>query len=195
MPPGHVGNYPMPYAYGHYGPSGLAGPLALATTLALAAPFLILAFLFTLAMAGPWVRHRIEARRIRSSSAAAARPAGNIPTPPVLASDPERDRTADRLAEAIGEGRLSFEEGGQRIEAALQSRYRRELERLVMDLPALASAARPSPSPHAARRRGLLAAAAVVVLAALVVQLAVGLWVLWPLAVASVATVRLLSRR
>ncbi|MGC2207483.1 MAG: DUF1707 domain-containing protein, partial [Candidatus Dormiibacterota bacterium] len=92
-------------------------------------------------------------------------------------------------------GRLSFEEGGQRIGAALQSRYRRELERLVMDLPALASAARPSPPPHAARRGGLLAAAVVVVLAALVVQLAVGLWVLWPFAVASVATVTLLSRR
>lgn len=185
MPPGHFGNYPMP-GY-HYGPIELAATLA---------PFLILGFFFTLAMAGQWVGHRIEARRIRSSSAAAARPAGNIPTPPVLASELERDRTAGRLAEAIGEGRLSFEEGGQRIGAALQSRYRRELERLVMDLPALASAARPSPPPHAARRRGLLAiAAVVVVLAALVVQLAVGLWVLWPLAVASVATVRLLSRR
>jgi hypothetical protein len=166
--------------------------MELAGLIALAAPFLILAFIFTLAMAGQWVGHRIEARRIRSSSAAAARPAGNIPTPPVLASELERDLTADRLAEAIGEGRLSFEEGGQRIGAALKSRYRRELERLVMDLPALAAAARP---PHAARRRGLLAAAAVVVLAALVVQLAVGLWVLWPLAVASVAMVTLLSRR
>lgn len=188
MPPGHFGHYSMPYAYGYHS----YGPIELAATLA---PFLILAFFFTLAMAGQWVGHRIEARRIRPSSVAAARLAGNIPTPPVLASELERDRTTDRLAEAIGEGRLSFEEGGQRIGAALQSRYRRELERLVMDLPALASAARPSPPPHAARRGGLLAAAVVVVLAALVVQLAVGLWVLWPFAVASVATVTLLSRR
>jgi hypothetical protein len=188
MPSAYVGSYPTPYAHGyHYPPSGLAGLIVLT------GPLLIVAVLLTLRMIWDWAGRRIQALRMRSRSAAVVAPAAAIiPGPPVLASEIERDRIADRLCEAIGEGRLSFEEGGERIDAVLQSRYRHDLERLVKDLPALAAA---TPVPRPARRRALLAAGATVVLAALVVQLAVGLWVLWPVAVASVAMLTHLSRR
>jgi hypothetical protein len=103
---------------------------------------------------------------------------------PVLASDVERDKTAQLVSHAVGEGRLSIEEGGQRIDAALRARHRRELERLVADLPALAQV--PSARPAAARIRFvLLVSAASLVAAAMLLQAIAGMWELWPVAIAA----------
>jgi hypothetical protein len=55
---------------------------------------------------------------------------------PMRASDAERDRTIDVLRDASAEGRLSFEELADRIEAAARATTRGELERLTVDLPA-----------------------------------------------------------
>lgn len=50
------------------------------------------------------------------------------------ASDSERERTADQLRHAAGEGRLTVEELDERLEAAYAARTRGELEGLVADL-------------------------------------------------------------
>jgi Domain of unknown function (DUF1707)/Cell wall-active antibiotics response 4TMS YvqF len=52
------------------------------------------------------------------------------------ASDDERERTAGRLREAAGEGRLGLEELAERLDAAYAATTRAELEPLVADLPA-----------------------------------------------------------
>ena len=50
------------------------------------------------------------------------------------ASDAERERTADQLRHAAGEGRLTLEELDERLNAAYASRTRGELEQLVGDV-------------------------------------------------------------
>ncbi|MDP2711401.1 MAG: DUF1707 domain-containing protein [Solirubrobacteraceae bacterium] len=55
--------------------------------------------------------------------------------PDVRASDSERERTIDVLRVAAGEGRLTFEELADRIEAAAAARTRAELALLTRDLP------------------------------------------------------------
>jgi hypothetical protein len=50
------------------------------------------------------------------------------------ASDAERERTADQLRHAAGEGRLTVEELDERLNAAYSARTRGELERLVADV-------------------------------------------------------------
>ena len=54
------------------------------------------------------------------------------------ASDREREATTARLREGAGEGRLTFEELADRVEASAQARTRGELARLTDDLPARA---------------------------------------------------------
>ncbi|WP_022926923.1 DUF1707 SHOCT-like domain-containing protein [Patulibacter americanus] len=54
---------------------------------------------------------------------------------PIRASDAERDGTIDVLRDASAEGRLTFEELADRIEAATTATTRGELERLTADLP------------------------------------------------------------
>jgi hypothetical protein len=54
----------------------------------------------------------------------------------LLASDADRDRIAERLRTAAGEGRLTSEELEQRLESAFAARTGAELEPLVADLPA-----------------------------------------------------------
>ena len=65
-------------------------------------------------------------------------PAGEPPepgTPPgVRASDADRDRVVDVLRAAAGDGRLTAEEFGERMEAALSSRTLGELAVLTADL-------------------------------------------------------------
>ncbi len=51
------------------------------------------------------------------------------------ASDAERERVADELRHHAGEGRLTPDELGDRIEAALRATTRRDLTALVDDLP------------------------------------------------------------
>jgi hypothetical protein len=53
----------------------------------------------------------------------------------VRASDSERQAIADRLNAAVGEGRLTLEEFGDRVGSAYAARTHGELEPLVADLP------------------------------------------------------------
>jgi hypothetical protein len=75
------------------------------------------------------------------------RPSG---TPPALrASDAERERTADLLRAAAGDGRLTVEELDERLGATYSLRTRSELERLVADVVDPAGGAHEiSTSPH-----------------------------------------------
>jgi hypothetical protein len=55
------------------------------------------------------------------------------------ASDAERDAAITTLRDAAAEGRLTFEELADRIDAAATAKTRQELERLTADLPAAAA--------------------------------------------------------
>jgi Domain of unknown function (DUF1707) len=159
-----------------------------ASLLQLLAPFLVLGIVCIMVALARWVAGRVEAYRNRPRSpATAARAVG----PPVLASDVERDRTTQLISHAVGEGRLSFEEAGRRIDAALRSRHRHELEGLVTDLPAGSPRLRAYGPPRV--RLALVAAA--VALAAIVVQAAAGVWALWPVAVTLLGVATLAPRR
>ena len=72
-------------------------------------------------------------------------------------SDAERERVAQRLRLAAGEGRLTLEELDERVEAAYAARTGSDLAELTADLPeagAYASTAlAPAPDPSRARRR------------------------------------------
>jgi hypothetical protein len=76
------------------------------------------------------------------------RMADDAPVPSVRASDAEREGTIVRLRDAAGEGRLTFEELSDRIDAAAAAVTRDELGRLTADLPA-GPAAAPVPRPPA----------------------------------------------
>jgi Domain of unknown function (DUF1707)/2TM domain len=56
--------------------------------------------------------------------------------PALRIADVDRDRTAERLRKAAGEGRLSPEELEERLEAAFSARTQAELAPVVADLPA-----------------------------------------------------------
>jgi Domain of unknown function (DUF1707) len=56
------------------------------------------------------------------------------PLPALRASDADRERTAELLRRAAGEGRLTVEELEERLHAAYETRTQRELEALVADL-------------------------------------------------------------
>jgi hypothetical protein len=60
--------------------------------------------------------------------------------PAIRASDAERERAADLLRDAAAEGRLTFEELADRVEAAAGATTRDELARLTADLPVPAGA-------------------------------------------------------
>ncbi|WP_149184808.1 DUF1707 domain-containing protein [Streptomyces sp. TRM49041] len=66
------------------------------------------------------------------------------------ASDTEREQVAERLREAVAEGRLDMPEFEERLDAAYRARTRGELEPLVRDLPAPAS----GPAPVSSSPRG-----------------------------------------
>ena len=99
------------------------------------------------------------------------------------------------MSDAIGEGRLSIEEGVQRIDAVLRSRHRHEIGTLLADLPTRTPATISRPLAAAPPRLGLLAVAAVVIVAAMLVQVLVGLWELWPVGVVALGGATLLPRR
>lgn len=52
------------------------------------------------------------------------------------ASDADRDRVADRLREALAEGRLTVEEHAERLDAVYAAKTYADLEPIVADLPA-----------------------------------------------------------
>lgn len=58
------------------------------------------------------------------------------PQPSLRAGDAERQRTADRLADAFQEGRLDVDEFGSRIERVWQATHDTDLDALLADLPA-----------------------------------------------------------
>jgi hypothetical protein len=53
----------------------------------------------------------------------------------IRTSDAERETVAETLRNAVGEGRLTLEEGDQRLAALYTTRFRDELPTLVADLP------------------------------------------------------------
>lgn len=59
-------------------------------------------------------------------------------TPRVRTSDAERERIAQTLRAAVGEGRLTLEEGDERLATLYATKYRDELAPLIADLPASA---------------------------------------------------------
>jgi len=69
-----------------------------------------------------------------------------------LASDAERDATAERLQVAFAEGRLTDSEFDQRMRSALTARTRAELAGLAADLPERALQVRPDLAPAAGAR-------------------------------------------
>jgi hypothetical protein len=69
----------------------------------------------------------------------------------LLASDADRERVAERLRTAAGEGRLTSAELEERLEGAFSARTDAELEPLVADLPT----SRPVRERHRARRPDL----------------------------------------
>ena len=58
----------------------------------------------------------------------------DAPHPELRASDHDRERTADTLRHAAGDGRLTMDELDERLQEAYGSRTRAELERLVADI-------------------------------------------------------------
>jgi hypothetical protein len=128
----------------------------------------------------------------RSASRAIQRVARSSPA--VLASDAEREESTRLVAHAVGEGRLTIEEGEDRVGAVLRARHRHELAALVADLPhPLALPAGRFGAGSA--RRGLVTIAAALAVAAIVLQALAGVWELWPIAVVAFGTVALLGRR
>ncbi len=169
-----------------------------ASLLELALPFLVIALFALLVAAGRWGANQAKALWSRHKARAASPRAVMLEAhsgPPVLASDRERDEATNLVSQAVGEGRLSIEEGMQRIDAVLRSRHRHEIGSLVADLPSRSSATITRPFTFTRLRMGLLVVAAAVIFAAVLVQALVGLWELWPLAVVALGGSTLLPRR
>jgi hypothetical protein len=107
--------------------------------------------------------------------------------PQVRASDAEREQVAHILRTAMGEGRLTLDEGEQRLTATYSIVYRDDLAQLTADLPEngrYALAELPETKKAVARdRRRKAAVAGVLVLAATAVVVASvlsGGHILWP---------------
>ncbi|MEV5573023.1 DUF1707 domain-containing protein [Spirillospora sp. NPDC052269] len=69
--------------------------------------------------------------------------------PELRASHEDRDRVAEQLRVAAGDGRLTLEELGERLEKALTARTESDLAVLVTDLPAPRAEAGPVPAAKA----------------------------------------------
>lgn len=153
---------------------------------------LLVAVLWRAAHLGASRRYRPRPPAPRPLSTRSTLSTRSVAGPPMRASDRERDETVQVVSAAVGEGRLSLDEGRERIAAALSARYRHELDAILADLP------RPTPSPakrerppRGGRARPRLGAVAAFAVVGLVLVLAHGLW---PLGVAALAVVAF-SRR
>jgi DUF1707 SHOCT-like domain len=71
---------------------------------------------------------------VSADFSSAGEPSGPGASPGVRASDADRDRVADVLCAAAGDGRLTADEFDERLEAALSSRTLDELAVLIADL-------------------------------------------------------------
>ena len=93
------------------------------------------------------------------------------------AADADRDRVAERLRTAAGEGRLAPEELEQRLESALTARSYAELQAVVADLPETRRDRRPGRAPEL---RAFLATS--VLLLAIWALTGMGyFWPVWPI--------------
>ncbi len=79
-----------------------------------------------------------------------------VPEPRNLrASDADRERVANVLREAAGDGRLTMDELDERLDAVYAAKTYAELEPITHDLPDAGAAHAPAPSrPHRATRPG-----------------------------------------
>ena len=114
------------------------------------------------------------------------------------ASDAEREQTATILRAAMTEGRLSLQEGEERLAAAYAATYRDELGPLTADLPDGGRRALYETPEFKAYARRLLrrrGAALAVLAAALVVLWAAGVHVFWPVIPLAFLAVALLWHR
>jgi hypothetical protein len=93
----------------------------------------------------------------------------------LLASDADRDRVAERLRTAAGEGRLTAEELEERLERSFSARTDAELEPLVADLPA------PVRERRSGRRRPDLAPYLSVSLMLVAIWALTGMGYFWPI--------------
>ena len=100
-------------------------------------------------------------------------------------SDKEREQITEILRAAMSEGRLTMEEGEERLAAAYAAKYRDELGPLTADLPdGGRRALLDTPAVREATRRGLRRHATIVVSIGLILT---GLWILsgahffWPI--------------
>jgi len=189
----------MPYHYSAYATHPWHHYIAMGypSLLALLFPFLVLGIPFLLLLLGRWIEHQAQVRQRRHRARAASSQALALSAQaalPVLASDSERDNAIRVVSHAIGEGRLSIEEGGERIDALLRGRHRHELADLVKDLPSLTLEATSRSFAPTLLGRGVLIAAAVLVLAAVVVQAVLGMWELWPVAVVALGSSVMVTR-
>ncbi|WP_043684549.1 DUF1707 SHOCT-like domain-containing protein [Streptomyces xylophagus] len=79
-------------------------------------------------------------------------PGSDLPGSALRASDADRDRIADILRDALGEGRLTADEHAERVEGVLSAKTVGELEVFIQDLPAAhghrATASSYSPAPN-----------------------------------------------
>lgn len=77
-------------------------------------------------------------------------PPSSGPEPPsarLRASDADRDRVADRLREALAEGRITPEEHAERIDAVYRAKTYADLEPVLHDLPDAGGAPGPAAAP------------------------------------------------
>jgi fatty acid desaturase len=98
------------------------------------------------------------------------------------ASDEDRDRVADRLRHAAGEGRLLTEELEERLGAVFSSRTYGELEAVVFDLPAPRDEDRHKTPLWVKATLALAIVMAVIAVLAVVALVVIGLagaWLLW----------------
>jgi uncharacterized protein DUF1707 len=127
---------------------------------------------------GDTTPHQTEEHPMNSNDTVASGPAR------MRTSDQEREQTAEILRAAMAEGRLSLQEGEERLGSVYAARFRDELAPLTADLPdggrrALAE----TPQARLATRRSLRRHAGFVASIALILT---GLWVLssahffWP---------------
>ena len=106
-----------------------------------------------------------------------------VPKQQLRVSDAERETVADRLRAAVAEGRLTLDEGDERLAAAYAARTREELDPLTADLPEPPPAPTPAqPLSERARWRLAIHAGIVAVIAVfLLVRWAVSeVWFFWP---------------
>jgi Domain of unknown function (DUF1707)/2TM domain len=100
--------------------------------------------------------------------------------PTLRIADADRERVAERLRRAAGEGRLAAEELEERLEAAFAARTQADLAPLVVDLPPERPPGSSPPRRHDRELRRF-AAASILLVAIWALTGAGYFWPLWPI--------------